>query len=275
MHVRELVELGALVATHGIDFLPRSNLLTQRRMEQYWLASRCRQERWACALKAFRQPAPSQAGPGWQTVRPVIQEVLASELLTRTWAAVACSHDRRHRSCVLEPVVLSVLSDHLEARDRALQLVVCGQGLSLEDGIVLNRLRRLTVRWTDMLLGYLAGGYDVAQFTFSAARARDFAADLRDEQREGAGDQPWRLSMASLRMAFENGLTDASPNPDLNERIAGSILACFHSEMFEARGMLASHWTLRLGQLAEDTAGLVDELLHMDQVPARRCSLPG
>ncbi len=49
MHVRELVELGALVATHGIDFIQRSNLLTQRRMEQYWLASRCRQERWACA----------------------------------------------------------------------------------------------------------------------------------------------------------------------------------------------------------------------------------
>ena len=39
--------------------------------------------------------------------------------------------------------------------------------------------------------------------------------------------------------------------------------------------MLASHWTLRLGQLAEDTAGLVDELLQMDQIPARGCSLPG
>jgi hypothetical protein len=266
MHVRELVELGALVATHGIGFILRSNLLTKRRMEQYWSASRCRQDRWMHALKAFSQSAQTQACLDWSAMRPVLQEVLASELLTRTWAAVACCHDRQDQSSFLEPVVLNVLSSHTEVRNRALQLIVCGKGVSLEEGIVLNRLRRLTERWTDMLLGYLAGSYDVGEFAFSADRARDFASDLSDEQSDGAGDEPWILSMASLRAAFERGLTDDSPNADLNERIAGSILACFHSEMFDARGRLASHWMLRVSQLADDTTGLLDDLLHMDQI---------
>ena len=52
-------------------------------MEQYWLASHCRQERWAHAMKAFSQLAAGQARAAWSDVRPVIQEVLASELLTR------------------------------------------------------------------------------------------------------------------------------------------------------------------------------------------------
>ncbi|MHB8971520.1 MAG: hypothetical protein ACYC3X_08430 [Pirellulaceae bacterium] len=274
MHVRELVELGALVATHGILFMQRYNLLTKCHLEQYWLASHFRHERWAHAMKAFDQLAPTEARAAWSEMRPVIQEVLASELLTRTWAAVACCYDRRHQSSYLEPVVLSVLSSHLEARSRALQLVVRGHGASVEEGVVLNRLRRLTERWTDMLLGTLADNVNVAEFAFSAARASDFAADLRDERRDGTGDQPRRLAMASLRAAFEQGLPDASPNADLNERIAGSILACFHSEMLQASGMLKSHWLLRFNQIADDTEELLEDQLRLDQISAPRCSLP-
>jgi hypothetical protein len=212
------------------------------------------------AMNAFSQLAPAQARPAWCEMRPVMQEVLASELLTRAWAAVACCYDRRHQSFFLEPVVLSVLSSHMEARSRALQLIVRGHGSSLEEGIVLNRLRRLTERWTDMLLGILASDFDVDEFAFNADRANDFATDLHDEHRDAAGDQPWSLAMASLRAAFEQGLTDSSPNADLNERIAGSILACFHSEMFESSGMLKSHWLLRLNQITDDMEELLEEL---------------
>ncbi len=65
MHVRELVELGALVAAHGMAFIQRSSLLTKRHLEQYWLASRCRQDRWARAMKSFSQCSPAHACPDW------------------------------------------------------------------------------------------------------------------------------------------------------------------------------------------------------------------
>jgi hypothetical protein len=264
MHVRELVELGALVAAHGTVFIQRSSLLTKRHLEQYWVASRCRQDRWARAMKAFNQCSPAHACPDWPAVRGLIQEVLASELLTRTWGAVACCHDRSHHCGFLEPVVMSVLKGHLEARHRALQLIIRGHGFSVQEGVVLNRLRRHTERWTDMLLGYLANDHDIADFAFSAQRAQDFAADLRDEGRYAPGDQPWQLAMASLRATFERGLSEESPNGDLNQRIASSILACFHSERFDAGRMFRSQWVLRLTQIADDTEGLMEDLLHME-----------
>ena len=264
MHVRELVELGALVAAHGTVFIQRSSLLTKRHVEQYWVASRCRHDRWARAMKAFIQCSPAQACPDWPELRGVIQEVLASELLTRTWGAVACCYDRLHHCGFLEPVVVSVLKGHLEARHRALQLIVRGHGFSVEEGVVLNRLRRHTERWTDMLLGYLANDQDIAEFAFSAKRVQDFAADVRDEGRYAPGDQPWQLAIASLCATFDRGLSDTSPNGDLNQRIASSILACFHSELFEAGGILKSHWVLRLNQIADDTQELVEDLLHME-----------
>ena len=71
-----------------------------------------------------------------------------------------------------------------------MQLDRRGHGLSVEEGVVLNGLRRLTERWTDMLLGYLAGNVDVAEFAFNATRASDFAADLRDERRDAQGTNP-------------------------------------------------------------------------------------
>ncbi len=264
MHVRELVELGALVAARGLEYIRDPDLLTQRHAQQYWVASRCRQDRWARAIRSHGLRTPAAAGADWPAMRGVIQEVLASELLTRTWGAVACCHDRLHRCGFFEPIALSILAGHRESRHRALQLVVSGRGFALQEGIQLNRLRRQTERWTDMLLGYLAGQHEVGEFAFSVQRARDFAADLRDERHAAPNDQPWRLAVMSLRAAFSGDRAGASPNGDLNRRIAASILACFHNELFDSVGMLQSPWTLRVSQIADDTADLVDDLLYVE-----------
>ena len=144
-------------------------------------------------------------------------------------------------------------------------MIVRGHGFSVEEGVVLNRLRRQTERWTDMLLGYLANDHDIAEFAFSRTNGpRTSPRTCTMKAVRSPGDQPWQLAVASLRATFERGLSDDSPNGDLNQRIASSILACFHSELFDAGGMLKSHWILRLSQIADDTQGLVEDLLHME-----------
>ena len=50
MHVRELVELGTVVATDCAPLIRWADPLANRHVEQYWLASRCRQDRWGHAL---------------------------------------------------------------------------------------------------------------------------------------------------------------------------------------------------------------------------------
>ena len=67
---------------------------------------------------------------------------------------------------------------HLEARNRAMNIMVYGRGFSIEDGVMLNRLRRRMERWTDMLLGRIMLQHDISDLAFDAQRARDFATDL-------------------------------------------------------------------------------------------------
>ena len=66
---------------------------------------------------------------------------------------------------------------------------------------------------------------------------------------------------ASLRAAFRTGLSPLSPNAGLNTRIANSILSCFPSEAFDSTGLLRSPWLMRLTDVADDTQGMIAELL--------------
>jgi hypothetical protein len=270
MHVGELVELGALVAAHGSRFVQQSRLLNRRHMEQYWLASKCRHDRWFQALKAFERATALEKLQQWARTRSVMEEVLASELLTRIWAAVGCCYDRRHDRDDFTPVVRSALIGHMEARNRVLHALIKQQGFSVEEGVTLNRLRRQTERWTDMLLGYLGSDCEVGEFAFDADRAREFTADLRDEGEAPSCQPVWELTMASLRATYFNSLSPMSPNSELNHRIAASVLACYHSDLFDSLGIIQSHWMLRIAQVADDTQGLVEELLHLDRAAGPR-----
>ena len=265
MHVRDMVELGASIAAHGTLFVQHSKMLTQRHMEQYWLASRSRHDRWFQALKAYEQANPLGKEDHWPFIQAIVEEILASELLTRTWAAVGCCFDGQHQSSDFEPIVRSVLTGHLEARNRVLHVLVRGQGFSVAEGVRLNRLRRQTERWTDMMLGYLACEHNVDDFAFNPELVREFATDLGYEKRSTANEPAWQLTLASLRATYYRNLLTDSPHGELNQRIAASILACLQSDLFDSIDTLKSHWLLRISQITEETQGLVDDLMKVDE----------
>lgn len=274
MHARELVELGAVVAAHGELFVHQAGVTVDSHLEEYWLASRSRQIRWREVIKAYQQPRSQHIDRlNWQAIRPVIEEILSSELLTRTWAAVGCVRDRHQATNELGPVVRSVLVGHLEARNRALNVMVYGDGFTVEEGVVLNRLRRHIERWTDMLLGFLMDEGDVSEFAFNAQRCREFASDLRFDEGSAADSQAARMVLASLRTAFQTRMSPISPNAELNRQIASSVLACFHQQLFDSVGLFKSLWMLRLNQVTDDTAGMIEDLLGTDEVPERPVSI--
>jgi hypothetical protein len=272
MHASELVELAALVATHGRAFLTGVEQVSLEGLEQYWTASKCRLDRWSRALKQYSLEIPYVGGgeraARWHTLRPVLEEILTGEVLTRLWAAVACAHDRLHGRCEAEPVVRSVFIGHLEARNRALNLMVFGQGFAMEEAVVLNRLRRGAERWTDLLLAHVHDDSAGDEFAFAAGRVAEFADDIRNETRAAGGAESgphggiaWQLTLASLRAAFHRGVSPASPNGDLNERIAAGVLRCFEARLFDSTGLTRSLWMVRMETAASDTAGMIAELL--------------
>ena len=274
MHARDLVELAAIISAHGPVLILGTRQLSPSSIEQYWVASKCRLDRWGRSLKRFvshgTDADPQWCRAKWPYVRGVLEEVITGEILTRVWTAVLCAYDRHHNTEMAEPVARSVLIGHLEARHRVLALLVRGPGIDSEAAVKLNYLRRRSERWTDMLLGYLAGLHDVSEFAVEPERARDFSADLRYRSNVKGGRHAWPLVLASLRAAFCRGLTPACSNADLNAKIASTILACFQSELFDSTGVFHSLWLMRLINGANDAQGMVEDLLAMEQSSRRQ-----
>ena len=268
MHARELIELAALASFHGPVLIRGTEPISEANLERYWIASKSRLDRWGRALKQISNSADHPAGkphrPQRPPIRGLLEEILTGEVLTRVWTAVMCAYDRHHGTEASEPVVRSVLIGHLEARHRVLTLLVQGPGIDAEEALKLNRLRRRTERWTDLLVGHLAGLHDVGEFAIDPRRARDFAEDLRWQSRRQGGRYVWPLALASLEAAFRQGLAPVSPNPDLNATIAQSILACFQPELFDSTGVFRSAWLMRLANAANDAQGMIDELLTLE-----------
>src|SRR4051812_46474662 len=181
MHARDLAELAALLALHSPSIVHGAGRIPFACHEQYWSASKCRLDRWGRLLRQLTQASGQPELPAtlsWPRVRPALEEILVSELVTRLWTAVATAHDQHHGDDGLEPIARNVFAGHLDARRRLLTLLAEARVIALPEVTKLNHLRRRVERWTDMLLAHLAGTIDVNEFAFDMERARDFAEDL-------------------------------------------------------------------------------------------------
>jgi hypothetical protein len=267
MQSRELVELAALVAVHSPLIVQGAGDVAQSASEQYWTASKCRLDRWLRLLKQLTVAAEQPPAPptlAWPRVRPVLEEILASELLTRIWTATAAAYDQARGDQNLEPVARNIFSGHLEARRRLLALLADGRAIELQRAVELNRFRRRVERWGDMLLAHLADSVEIAEFSFEPERAHDFAEDLDRQAAQAERRFTCQLVLASLRASFATGLAERSPNIDLNRRIGSAILASFREELFDSTGLVKSLWLDRITRTACDSEVMIEELLRMD-----------
>ena len=122
-------------------------------------------------------------------------------------------------------------------------------------------------------MGGLLQMNNVREFAVDAERADDFAIDLAQQRNHAGGRHAWRMTLVSLRNAFQAGLSPVAANPDANARIAAGILGCFHEELFDSTGMLRSLWMIRLSANASDAQGMIRELLEPEHKPADSTAL--
>ncbi len=267
-----MVELAALVATHSRALISRQSYLSRASLEDYWTASRCRLDSWGRDLRRYALSSDKLgedwARDCWPKVLPVLQEVLTSEILTRVWTAVVVAYDHRHGGGRAEPIARSIHSAHLEARNRVLRLIHRATHFGREEAAILNQTRRRCERWTDLYIGYVITAHDVAEFAIDVDRAREFAGDFSNEERKGVGPQSQSLALSSLRKSFPPSVVAASPNFDLNVRIANSVVSCFPTDVFDSAGLFRSIWSRRIQRTANDAQEMVDQLLDLDSTPA-------
>ena len=131
---------------------------------------------------------------------------------------------------------------HLEARHRALTLLVQGPGINSHEALELNRLRRRAERWTDLLLGQVLLVTDSSPLTFDAELAREFAEELRSQPDWQPGGNAWSLALSSLRAGFHSPRNSTSPYAELNARIASAVIAAFPPDSFDSTGIPLPAW---------------------------------
>jgi hypothetical protein len=271
MHARELIDLAAFVAAQGPALVGGVRQVPDTALAQYWTVSKCRLDRWNRTLRHLQSPVSAgreEVEIAERNLQAVCEEILVSEMLTRVWSSVLTALDYTAGGSEAQPVAANVLAGQLEASNRVLNIISFNSHTASGTENDLNRLRRLTERWTDLLLGSLGSLVHAAQFAHDAARAEEFSQDFNRSRQPAVRRRAWNLVVASLRETFDPHLRALAPNADLNSRIAGAILACFPAEVFDSAGIYPSLWNLRLSNMTADAQLLVDQLLAADSADA-------
>jgi hypothetical protein len=268
MHVRELAQFAGLVALNGPQFVATKPCDNCVRVEQYWAASKCRFEAWARALKVSRSDSGDERNPAdhWIVLRGTLDEIFVSDLLTRVWTALVAARDQRWSTDSCDTVTRNVFSAQLDARHRALELLLDRNAMTARQALAIDRVRRKAERWTDALLGALAGVCDFREFAIDQDRAGEFAVDLARHRGDGMHEAFWRLLMLSLSSAFRRGVSPTAANPDANARITANILGSFRAELFDSTGLYHSLWMVRLSAVASDAQGMIRDLLGTGRI---------
>ncbi|MEM1304492.1 MAG: hypothetical protein AAGG46_06330 [Planctomycetota bacterium] len=273
MHVCETVEVAGLLCLNARPLLEDCGRVSEQAIADYWAASRCRMDEWGYALRGFEQFETCRLGD----IRPIADEVLIAQVLTRTLAAVAVAHDRRHGVDEAGPIARNVVASQAESVARLRSLLRSHGQRSLDP---IKPLNERVKRWTDLLLGYVAplcatpgadspAGHAI-EFAFDPCRVQEFAYD--GALHESPNRSAWPLLQASIRSAFS--AADAPPaSPELNRRVAGAAIGLLGPEAFDSHGLLRSAFLSRVERVADDTLGLVEQLFD-EPTAERNESLP-
>ena len=265
MHASTMAEIASWATFNSFALLQSSNSLTVDTCSQYWSQSKCRQNRWMTALKMFEQDVrnPERKHDPWPAIEIVIQEIFLSEMLTRVWSATMVAHDTRYASDELTGIAHSIHIGHLDAKNRAMRLLLEDQSVDAEMFERMNNLRRKIERWTDLLLGQLSDIEAAQRFAFQSNRVRDFADEKMEADEQGRSARRLLYS-AALKEDLSRLCVRYAANPEINRSIIGGLLACFPSDRFDSLGIPKSIQLMWLEKSTDETEMLVNSLDSLD-----------
>ena len=267
MHAGTLIKIASELATESGTLIHGSRRIPDKSLEQYWIASRCRLQRWQIDLKALEvdfQCHPDRFERIWRKAEPLMHEILQTEILTRVWSAILNGIEQMCPVRDCDSIGRNTLLGHLEARNRVLRIVIAGEKKDLHLVKRVIEMRNQTERWTDLLLSMVLEHADVATFGFNSDRVRGFLADRtkhRSIRQKNAFDA---ISLASLNEYYCRHECRKSSNSDLNRSLAKSVLSAIDCNLFRYSGTLMPLWQTRMLLTTNETCGALEELLQRE-----------
>lgn len=269
MLVRDFAVLAATIAGYAPAIIRRSAGLPETCLHTYWVAARSRLNRWGPPLRRLQV----LQGSGllaqmvqWDDLR-LLEEILASEIVTRVWCATLDGIDERLGLQEYGPIGRSTHLGHLEARQRVLQLVMAGHREGPTRLWLLNPMRLQTEHWTDLLLSCFPSVELAAPYCYDEQRLRDYAA-ARGTPRRGLSSAPLLVALGDAW--FAESRQPLGANDDLHEQVRRSIVGCLTAPLFSGSGAWEGSWPDRLEATTDDILVELDRWLGIPvPIPGR------
>ncbi|WP_145377899.1 hypothetical protein [Symmachiella dynata] len=240
MSIHQITEFAAMIAAQSRSFIEFPQPLGDEQLQVCWQATRCRLidelRRIDACIEEETSPE-NDAHPNeslWDRLGPLLEEVFATEMLTRVWSGVLAARDRLHPTCGYGAVALNILVLQLKVRQRALRLLVDGAAndKDVQRIAATDRTRRKLERWTDLLLAEMVLRDEVVDYACDARRAREFGVDYFQNQTHTTYHATWTLLIAGMRAAFPAADEANTDTDSLPEDLFRAILACLPVDGF-------------------------------------------
>jgi hypothetical protein len=237
----ELALVGSIFGRADSSLLPPSLGPILRR---FWLASRTLQQSWLGELSRLR----TELSPETERFERIALELFLTELLTRVWGTNWTIADRVRKQQDAERILGNVLQGLGRVRREVLMLMVRNWQDDPTDLISrLDRFRRRSERWTDLLIAGPASIYGTWEFAVDEDRARDFGGE-NWSRFGGEADPASLLISAGLRVMFGTPWPPGCCRAEPFAALASAILATLPESAFGEDGTLkpAKEW-LQIG----------------------------
>lgn len=265
--LRQIAETAAFASARSSFLIESTAAISEQHLHDYWKCSRGRTIDWLKVLDGLISEA-AVTPPGdhrrlWKTAEPVIAEVFVTEILTRVWAAVLTASDLHRKKSVGSPIARNTLKGHTEARNRSLALMAGGLQVPISEMSQIDRLRRKSERWSDLLIGHLVLNYQLDEFAFESNRSVEFGQSQMREIISATDESVWEFVLAGVRLAFSSfdGLPLAS---DVwNRRVVRAVLGSFPADSFDDAGTFKTIRQARIERPQVDSGKLVAALMQI------------
>ncbi len=236
LSVSSLADVALLASRIGRIAIENQTEPPAAALREFWQQSRELQQMWTSRLDQWT-PA---ADPQLRQLSQLATQMFGCELMTRVWSTVLLGIDRQTGRDDLSRIARNAVSGLLQIRhgvmSRLLQLPESATPRVAE----IERLRRRCDRWTDLLIGNLAGNSDLFEFAFDVDRARDFALESIQFDPSTGPHPVEHLVAAGLRMAFLGQLPESQLTDPAFQRLVQSILGALPQAAFHEDGSLRS-----------------------------------
>lgn len=241
--LRQMAEIAAIVSAKSALLIESPARISDEPLQAYWKFARGRNVDWIRKLdqasSEISSSCESRHGELWDGLKPVLNEIFVTEILTRVWGATLTAHDRHHGICSASPIASNTTDGHTQARNHAMRLLINGPQVPLKAVAEVDRIRRKAERWTDLLVGHLALQYGLEEFAFESRRSLEFGQSQMQQFIEANDEPVWEFVLAGVRLGFSSLRTE-SVSATWNRGIVEAVTGSFPPDAFRATGVFQS-----------------------------------